>query len=285
MTEPVDRTDDTMPAKPAPSNALKWAFAIVAGLALAAVLVVGLNMSESTYMVEGDGDVVIDGETLQSEAPNDPPQRDEAQPLDPATTDPEAFQNQSYEQILETTVPILEDRRAQSLNQIDAYFRDAGKSGLPARDAIENPTPENMAAQDIERDIAADTFTITEIAQTNVAFAKNLARALYRDEGVYNKFVGEDLDGMKHATRASVIAVSPELPRGSKVGTYTATEPTLVLLTTDMNRTLPDDPNTHPIFNRVVSRFTFNGSDSHYAVVFQMQSDNSNFVDYPERLS
>ncbi|MFI2837561.1 hypothetical protein [Mycolicibacterium sp. PDY-3] len=233
-------------------------------------------------MVDGDGDVVINGETLESRTPGSPVVAADAEPLDPATTDPDVFKNQPYELILAATVPILEERRSESFAQIANYFRDSNKSGLPSREAIENPTPENMAAQDIERDIAADVRTITEISITNRQLAENLARAVYLDPVTYRAFV-DGFNAKKHYTRSAVVAVSPELTSG-RVGNYVVDSPSLVMLVTDMDRTVAGDPNVSPLFNRIVSKHAYGEGHTHYAVAFQMQADNPNFVDYPERL-
>jgi hypothetical protein len=88
---------------------------------------------------------------------------------------------------------------------------------------------------------------------------------------------------MKHAVRGSVVAVSPELNQGI-IGGYTISEPTLVLLTTNMDEHLADNPNASPIFNRFVTKYTYNNDQTHYSVTRQLMSNNPNFVAYPENI-
>lgn len=203
--------------------------------------------------------------------------------LDPATTDPGLFARQPYEVILSETVPILEQRRTDSLAKIDAYFASLDRPSIPKVDEIENPTPENKAAQLIQRNIAADIYTVTDISRSQPVYAKNLARAIFVDATLYEKFV-HGFDGKKHAQRFSVVAVSPELTTG-KVGSFTVTEPSLVMLVTNMDATVDGDPNVNPLLNDIVSRFSYGDGATHHAVTFRMQRDNPNFVDYPENLA
>ena len=270
------------------TSAFRWAVAIVAGLDLAVVLVIGMNLWSTTYMVTDDGDVLIDGKTLESDVVAASPSGQAStakHPLDPATTDPVVFANQSYEAILSTTVPILEDRRVESLQKIDSFFATSAEGTLPKREDITLPTEENMRAQDIERTIAADKWTITEVALTNSGLARNLALALFNNENLYNAFVAEDLDGSIHATRTGVIAVSPELLQG-RIRARTIDGPSRVILVIDYDRYFATgQPEEMPMFNRVVTNYTYDGGKAHYSIVDQIQQYDPAFTEYPDNLT
>ena len=229
-------------------------------------------------------DVVATAPMLANEAPASSEKIDTAeQPLDPAITDPEKFATQSYEAILSTTVPFLEERREDSLQKIDEYFASRGEGSIPKREEIIFNTEENMKAQDIERQIAADTYTITDVAQTQPILAENLARAVFKNPTSYQVFVDNDLDGLKHATNMQAFAVSGELNQGDSVGTHEIDGPSLVLLSGNM--LLPPKPDgNQPLMNRVVTKYTYDDNKSHYALVYQITEDNPHFIEYPENI-
>ncbi|MGU3653615.1 hypothetical protein [Mycolicibacterium sp. A43C] len=295
MTEPVGQTDDK---KPRENNALRWAFAIVAGLALAVVLVVGLNMSESTYMVDGDGNVVMDGETLESETPGSQAVATDAKPLDPATTDPDVFKNQPYELILTATVPYLASQRNQSLAEIEDYGRKHPiLPGLKTPEQIDSPaeTPEGIeAARSLQvrlRNYAADVHTVSRVAQTSPAYAQNLALAVTTGPAS-SAALRDQLDPSSEKFASEInpmlgaVLSSRELTTGV-IGNYTMTPdaPTTIGLVDDYDHGIVSETGiTYPLINIAIASFEYQGDKRHDVVVQILQEQSPGFVLRPDRL-
>lgn len=252
-------------------------------------LLASQNIFGSKHVEGEDGmlyspDVVATAPVLTNETTSSEKIDSTEQPLDPATTDPEKFAAQSYEAILSTTVPFLEERREDSLNKIDEHFASLGQETIPKRDQVVPITEELMFAQDIERTIAADTFTITDIARTQPVLAENLSAALYTDQALQDGLIKDGFNGFSHAQRSTVYAISPELDRGSYAG-YTVEGPTLITLTGNLDPMMSGDSSEIPLFNRILEKHVYNGDKVHYSVGYHIQEDNNSFIEYPENLT
>lgn len=131
------------------SNGLKWAVAIVSGLALAVVLVVGMNMSATTYTVNDEGDVLADGETIvQGEAPA-------ASGASTGSGDP-AF---------DYAIKKLASMRQESADEL----RDAGMTiDLPEVASDDNTSEELLGKYQ------SDLHSVLKIGQTDPAEARRL---------------------------------------------------------------------------------------------------------------
>lgn len=172
MTEPVDRTDDKTPAKPAPSNALKWAVAIVAGLALAVVLVVGMNMSATTYTVNDEGDVLADGETVVAGEPH-------AAPAASASSGDPAF---------DYAITTLASMRQESADELRGY---GVKIDLPTLNSDDNTSEELLGK------FGADLHSIVKVARTDQAEARRLLPGVMSPDNTddYTRYVKEIIGG------------------------------------------------------------------------------------------
>lgn len=260
------------------------------GIATAGGIFGAQKLFGNEYIEGEDGmlyspDVVATAPILANEAPASSEKIDTAeQPLDPATTDPEVFAAQSYEAILSETVPLLEERREDSLNKIDEHFASLGQETIPKRDQVVPISEELMFAQDIERNIAADTFTITDIARTQPTLAENLTAALYTDQALRDSLIKDGFNGYSHASRSTVYALSPELDRGSYAG-YTVEGPTFITLTGNLDPMMSGDSSEIPLFNRILEKHTYDGDKVHYSVGYHIQESNNNFIEYPENLA
>lgn len=285
--EPVAFREGTITPDTPATNRWSVKRAIAAGaVGLTAVgVLLGVQKIAGNEHIEGEDGMLYSPDVVATDTvlTNEQAGSAEQAPLDPATTNPEQFAAQSYEAILSTTVPFLEERREDSLQKIDEYFTSRGEGSIPKRDEIIFNTEENMKAQDIERQIAADTYTITDIALTQPKLAENLARAVFKNSTSYQTFINNDLDGMRHATNMQAFAVSSELNKGDSIGTHIIDGPSLVLLSGNM--LLPPKPDgNQPLMNRVVTNYTYGDNKSHYTLVYQITEDNPHFVEYPENI-
>ncbi len=205
------------------------------------------------------------------------------QRLDPATTSPDVFAQQPYETILSETVPFLEERREESLRKIDEFYGSLGKQ-VPTDDIMFQPTEAKKRALVIERQAAADTYTITDVAMTQPILAENLARAVFRNPTSYEKFTQNDLDGKKHPTRIQVMRVSSELPQGMHFGTQAFEGPSFVLVSNNMDTEYNPDGSLS-VMNRVFTEYIYDGDKTHYSLTYQIQEDNPYFTENVEDLT
>ncbi|MFI2837560.1 hypothetical protein [Mycolicibacterium sp. PDY-3] len=149
-------------------NALKWAVAIVAGLALAVVLVIGMNMSATTYTVDDGGDVLADGETIVPSAP--------------------AESSMAADSGFDYAIKKLASMRQESAQEL----RDQGMTvELPEAASDDNTSEELLGKYN------ADLHSIIKVAQTDRAEARRLLPGIMSPDNTddYTRYEDEVIGG------------------------------------------------------------------------------------------
>lgn len=206
------------------------------------------------------------------------PNTTEQAPLDMFNTD---ITHEGYGRQLEVTIPYLQERRAQSMqeasDELDLQNRvnTLKESELPS-------DPAKRQAQIDQNNITADLWTISK--ETNTVLARNLLGAVYWDNPDTNDDAfdnGARLIGNgegKILAPATVMDVSPIYTTGSVGGVAVDGQPTYLVQVVERTK-------EGAMYDMVISqRYSQNGEVSNPVVVKVIHDGQPNWVDEPSQM-
>ncbi len=197
------------------------------------------------------------------------------QPLDPATTDPEVFAEQDYSMVLSEVLPILEEKREDSLEKMNSILDQQNKMRVPDVESADPTIPNNTIGQKMNMDVSADLFSAS--SEENTILGKNLLAGIFKPGTfAYEQTLAQIGNGQGPVMDVSdIVATSQEFTRG-KIGSYTINGvSTYVLLNTNVQ--------TGNMYERVMTKYTSQDSKhDRYIVELTYDPNDPEFIDTPE---
>lgn len=207
------------------------------------------------------------------------PDTTEQAPLDMFNTD---ITHEDYGRQLEVTIPYLEERRAQSMQEAVAERELQNKTHFTDPSEFAG-NPALMQAQQDQNDISADLWTISK--ESNLTLARNLLNSVFwnnpeNGNDAFDNNVKLLGDGKKFLVLNYVFEVSPTYTRGTLGNAQTEGQPTYLAQVNNYT-----DKDSIPLYDVVIgNRTSQSGKYSKKVVLNTIKPDSSVWVDSPSQI-
>lgn len=207
------------------------------------------------------------------------PDTTEQAPLDMFNTD---ITHEDYGRQLEVTIPYLEERRAQSMQEAIAERELQNKTHFTDPSEFAG-NPALMQAQQDQNDISADLWTISK--ESNLTLARNLLNSVFwnnpeNGNDAFDNNVKLLGDGKKFLVLNYVFEVSPTYTRGTLGNAQTEGQPTYLAQVNNYT-----DKDSIPLYDVVIgNRTSQSGKYSKKVVLNTIKPDSSVWVDSPSQI-